>query len=109
MPNLPPPSSGLGSNSNYFLNNSGASLNGVATTIGLSTDIVASAGFGFQLNAYLPDNETCVIQQYVIAVDTSGQMTCIVNRRNVSTALINNWVPLYKPRAGRCPRDTNAA
>ena len=84
MPNLPPPSSGLGSNSNYFLNNSGASLNGVATTIGLSTDIVASAGFGFQLNAYLPDNETCVIQQYVIAVDTSGQMTCIVNNwRNV--------------------------
>src|SRR5271170_3749461 len=69
-----------------------------------STDIAASAGFGFQLNAYSPDNETCVIQQYVIVVDTGGQMTCIVNNwRNVSTFFINNWVPLYKLPSGTLP------
>ena len=75
MPNVPPPASGLGSNSNYFLNNNGKSINDVSTTIALSTAIAASAGFGFQLNAYSPDNETCAIQQYVIVVDTTGLST----------------------------------
>ncbi|HXW70369.1 MAG TPA: hypothetical protein VEK34_02835, partial [Methylocella sp.] len=104
MSNVPPPSSGLGSNSNYFLTNSGTDLNGVATTIAVSTDIVASAGFGFQLNAYSPDNETCAIQQYVINVDTSGQMNCIVNNwQNASTPLINNWVALYKLPSSTLP------
>jgi hypothetical protein len=104
MPDVPPPSSGLGSNSNYFLNDNGNNLSGVSTTVGLSNDIVASAGFGFQLNAYSPENETCAIQQYVIAVDTSGQMTCIVNNwQNASTALINNWVSLYKLPNGTLP------
>jgi hypothetical protein len=104
MANVPPPSSGLGSNSNYFLDNNGNNLNGAATTIGLSTDIVASAGFGFQLNAYSPKNETCAIQQYVIAVDTSGQMTCIVNNwKDASTALINNWVALYRLPSATLP------
>ena len=104
MPNVPPPSNGLGSNSNYFLNNNCNNLNGVATTIGVSTGIVASAGFGFQLNAYSPQNETCAVQQYVIVVDTSGQMTCIVNNwQNASSALINNWVALYKLPSATLP------
>jgi len=104
MSNVPPPSSGLGSNSNYFLNDSCNNLEGVATTIDVSTDIVASAGFGFQLNAYSPNNETCAIQQYVIAVDTGGQMTCIVNNwQNASTALINNWVALYELPSATLP------
>ena len=104
MPNVPPPSSGLGSNSNYFLNNNCNNLNGVAITIGVSTDIVPSAGFGMQLNAYSPQNETCAIQQYVIAVDTSGQMTCIVNNwQSASNALINNWVSLYKLPSATLP------
>jgi hypothetical protein len=104
MSNVPPPSSGLGSNSNYFLNNNCNNLDGVATTIDASTDIVASAGFGFQLNAYSPNNETCAIQQYVIVVDTSGQINCIVNNwQNASTALINNWVALYKLPSATLP------
>jgi hypothetical protein len=104
MPNVTPPSSGLGSNSNYFLNNSCNNLKGVSTTIAVSTDIVANAGFGFQLNAYSPKNETCAIQQYVISVDTSGQMTCIVNNwQNASKALINNWVSLYKLPSATLP------
>ncbi|HLI85058.1 MAG TPA: hypothetical protein VKV17_14140 [Bryobacteraceae bacterium] len=104
MSNVPPPAGGLGSNSNYFLNNSGKNLNSVATTMDIATDIVASAGFGFQLNAYSPANETCAIQQYVIAVDTGGQMTCIVNNwQNASKALINNWVPLYKLPSAALP------
>ena len=104
MANVPPPASGLGSNSNYFLNNNGENLSGVATTMGLSTDIVTNAGFGFQLNAYSPDNETCAIQQYVIVVDTNGQMTCIVNNwQNASKALINNWVSLYQLGSGTLP------
>jgi hypothetical protein len=104
MPNVPPPASGLGSNSNYFLNNSGKSLNGVSTTIDIATDIVANSGFGFQLNSYSPANETSAIQQYVIAVDSSGQMTCIVNNwQNASTALINNWVGLYKLASATLP------
>ncbi len=104
MPDVPPPSTGLGSNSNYFLNNNGTNLNNIATTISISTAITASAGFGFQLNAFSPDNETCIIQQYVIVVDTGGQMTCIVNNwRSVSTFIINNWVPLYKLPSGTLP------
>jgi hypothetical protein len=104
MPNVPPPSSGLGSNSNYFLTNNGNNLNGVETTIDVSTDIVASAGFGFQLNAFSPDNETCAIQQFAIVVDTSGQMNCIVdNWQNAATVRANNWVSLYKLPSARLP------
>jgi hypothetical protein len=100
----PHPSNGLGSNSNYLLNNNCKNLNNVAITLDVSTDIVASAGFGFQLNAYSPKNETCAIQQYVIVVDTSGQMNCIVNNwQNASTALINNWIALYKLPSATLP------
>ena len=104
MPDVPPPSSGLGSNSNYFLNDNGGQLIGVATSIGISNEIIASDGFGFQLNAFSPDSEACVIQQYVIVVDAGGQMSCIVNNwQSVSTYLINNWVPLYKLPSGTLP------
>jgi hypothetical protein len=99
MPNVPPPSCGLGSDSNYFLNNNGNNLNGVATTIDVSTDIVASDGFGFQFNCYSPEDETCTFQQYAIIVDTSGQMTSVVNNyagKNASTSIIDNWVSLHK-------------
>ena len=104
MPNVTPPSSGLGSNSNYLLFNNCNNLPELSVTIGVGTDIVASAGFGFQLNAYSPQNETCVIQQYCIVVDTSGQMSCIVNNwQNVSTPLINNWVQLYQLPSATLP------
>ena len=104
MPNVPPPSSGLGSNSNYFLTNNGQNISGVGATIDVSTDINASDGFGFQFTAYSPDSETCAVQQYAIVVDTSGQMTCIVNNwQNANTALINNWVSLYKLPNGTLP------
>jgi len=36
--NVPPPSSGLGSNSNYFMSNNCKNLNGVATIIDVSTN-----------------------------------------------------------------------
>ena len=104
MSNVSPPSSGLGSNFNYFLNDDCTNLDGVVVRIAVSTDIVASAGFGFQLNAYSPSNETCAIQQDAIVVDTSGEMTTIVNNwQNAQTALINNWVSLYKLPSGTLP------
>ena len=110
MPNVSPPASGLGSNSNYFLNDGGTDLKNVTVQINVSTDIVASAGFGFQLNSYSPANETSAIQQYVIVVDTSGQMTCIVNNwQNASTALINNWVSLYKLPSAKLPAGYQSA
>jgi hypothetical protein len=88
---VPPPGSGLGSNSNYFLASNCNPLLDLSITMNVTQDIVCKSasgptmGFGFQLNAYSPKNEKCVLQQYVIAL-----------LNNSLTGGIDNW-PLNPP------------
>jgi FG-GAP-like repeat len=78
---VPAPAGGLGSNSNYILYSGCSPLIGLTVTITVTEDMVwqSSAppsgsgsapldGFGFQLNAYSPQNETSAWQQYAIAL-----------------------------------------
>jgi hypothetical protein len=67
----PAPSSGLGSNFNYFLADGKNILTGVSVTINFDTDLVSTSnGFGFQLNCYSEEvagNTTKPTwQQYII-------------------------------------------
>jgi hypothetical protein len=84
------PSSGLGSNSNYIiLNGDSQPILDLSVSICISEDIAGSIGFGFQLNAYSPQNQTCGWQQYVIAV---------LNEASVTGAVDNwPWDPLGAP------------
>jgi hypothetical protein len=79
------PAMGLGSNSNYFMTSNCNPMTGVSVTINIDTEIAASNGFGFQLNAYSAKSELDGAQQYVILCDTTtspAQLLCAVD----------NWV-----------------
>jgi hypothetical protein len=69
----PPPSAGLGSNSNYYLANGGAPLTDLSVTINIDSDIVSTTnGFGFQLNGYsAPANLSAqpAAQQYIVFLE----------------------------------------
>ena len=84
-PTVPPPPSGLGSNSNYYLYSDCNPIVDLTVTINVTEDIVCQStspntppctpkgatpakGFGFQLNANSPSGETSAYQQYVIAL-----------------------------------------
>jgi hypothetical protein len=84
-PTVPPPPSGLGSSSNYYLYTNCNPIVDLSVTINVTEDIVCRStspgtppctpegvtpdkGFGFQLNANSPSGETVSIQQYVIAL-----------------------------------------
>jgi hypothetical protein len=88
---VPPPSSGLGSNSNYILASNCNPLLGLSVTIDVTEDIVcksasgATKGFSFQLNAYSPTGQTSAFQQYVMALFG-----------NELTGSVDNW-PLSGP------------
>ena len=81
---VPPPRSGLGSNSNYILYSNCRSLLGVSVSICVTEDIVSNIGFGFQLNAYSPKNQTSAWQQYLIAVLNAAELTGGVDNWPVS-------------------------
>ena len=81
---VPPPPSGLGSNSNYILYSNCRSMLGVSISICVTEDIVSNIGFGFQLNAYSPKNKTSAWQQYVIAVLNAAELTGGVDNWPVS-------------------------
>jgi hypothetical protein len=51
----------------------------LSISICTSEDIVGNIGFGFQLNAYSPQHETCGWQQYVIAVINAAELTGAVD------------------------------
>lgn len=87
---VPPPPSGLGSNSNYILYSNCQSLLGVSVSICVTEDIVSNIGFGFQLNAYSPKNETSAWQQYVIAVLNAAELTAGIDNWPVSGSNIIN-------------------
>ena len=68
---VPPPSAGLGSNSNYFLTCNGANILNLKVTIDVTTDMISNIGFGFQLNAY--STATAQVgswQQYMFVFNT---------------------------------------
>jgi hypothetical protein len=64
MGNVPAPTRGLGSNSNYLLNSNGNSLLDLKITIEVTQDIISNIGFAFQLNAYSPAGAYSAWQQY---------------------------------------------
>jgi hypothetical protein len=77
---VPAPNAGLGSNSNYIvLNADSQPILDLSISICISEDIVGSVGFGFQLNGYSPQNETCGWQQYGIAVLNDAEITGFVD------------------------------
>lgn len=95
----PAPSSGLGSNSNYFLSNC-SHITGLSVTINVSQDIVGSDGFGFQVNAYSAKSDYDGGQQYLIYLDphsSPATLYCMVDNWTESPKLgqiINHIVPL---------------
>jgi hypothetical protein len=77
---VPAPNAGLGSNSNYIvLNADSQPILDLSISICISEDIVGSVGFGFQLNGYSPQNETCGWQQYGMAVLNDAEITGFVD------------------------------
>jgi hypothetical protein len=70
MPNVAPPSSGLGSNSNYFLSAGGEPIIDLEVTIDITEELTSNIGYGFQLNAYSPAGKYSAWQQYVLQFDT---------------------------------------
>jgi Hemopexin len=101
-PLLAPPSGGLISNSNYFLDDGGAALTDVSVTVNFDVDFVSSANaYSFQLNCYSTEGQhiTTEWQQFVVyaspnsselwaRIDTwSGtQLTDELNRIDVALA-----------------------
>ncbi len=106
MPNVPAPSSGLGSNSNYILDSNCNDITGLSVTINVTQDIVCTAnskppsgqtqehGFGFQLNAYSPKSEKSGWQQYVISLFDSQLQSVVNNWPTTGNWIINNYVDL---------------
>jgi hypothetical protein len=97
------PTSGLGSNSNYFLSNCG-NITGLAVTINVTQDITGSDGFGFQVNAYSASKAYDGAQQYLIYVSPTGspQLTAMVdNWHTTSSQLINT-----QPKLASLPSHT---
>ena len=92
---VPNPGSGLGSNSNYILDSTCNPLINLSVTIDVTEDIVGydasgpALGFGFQLNAYSPQNETSAWQQYVIAL-IGGELIGAVDNWPISGPNIIN-------------------
>ena len=97
---VPAPASGLGSNSNYILYSDCQPLLEVSVSICVTEDIVSNNGFGFQLNAYSPKNETSAYQQYAIVVEDEAEITGIVNNYGTS----NNALIFDSPRCARWAR-----
>jgi hypothetical protein len=106
-PAVPAPVWGLGSNSNYILYSNCNPLINLSVTINVTEDIVSESasgpviGFGFQLNAYSPPNETSAFQQYLIALWSTpsggGELVAGVDNWPVSGANIINDFPYLTP------------
>jgi len=87
------PSSGLGSNSNYFLDCNCGDMTGVTVNINVQQDITGSDGFGFQLNAYSAKSDFDAAQQYLIYLSPHSNpptLTCMVDNWTASNSQICN-------------------
>jgi len=79
----PPPTTGLVSNHNYFLEENGNSLLGLSVTINIDVDFISAANaWSMQLNGYSALGDSTGVQQYVVYV--SPNSTQLVVR-------IDNW------------------
>ncbi len=83
--NVPAPSGGLGSNSNYFLYSDCNPVTGLSVTVEITKDIISDIGFSIQLNCYSPQNANCVWQQYVMEIQTSDGSPLKI------FAIVDNW------------------
>ena len=92
------PGSGLGSNSNYFIDSNCTNLTGVSVTINVQTDITGSDGFGFQVNCYSNRSDYDAAQQYLIYLSPHSSppsLTCMVdNWTAANTQIANSQVEL---------------
>lgn len=85
MGNVPAPSGGLKSSSNYVLYSGCNAVTDLSVTIQVTESMVADCGFSFQLNGNSPRGANCSWQQYVIAFDpTNGPQPTL-------SGMINNW------------------
>jgi hypothetical protein len=93
----PVPAAGLGSNSNYILASNCNPILDLSVTIDVTEDIVCKSssgstkGFGFQLNAYSPPDETSAWQQYVIALFGSELTGAVDNWPITGNNIINDF------------------
>jgi hypothetical protein len=106
----PPGGTGLQSNSNYIIANGDCTipLEGLVVTIDVTQDMVLQSvgapvsgsqlqGFSFQLNAYSPKSDYCVIQQFVVALWGNQLFGAIQNYHAASAnspPLVNQLVSL---------------
>jgi hypothetical protein len=92
------PSAGLGSNSNYFINDNCTNLTGVVVAINVQSDITGSDGFGFQVNCYSAKSDFDAAQQYLIYLSphsSPAALTCMVdNWTAANTQICNSQVAL---------------
>jgi hypothetical protein len=92
------PSAGLGSNSNYFINDNCTNLTGVVVAINVQSDITGSDGFGFQVNCYSGRSDYDAAQQYLIYLSPHSSppaLTCMVdNWTAANTQICNSQVQL---------------
>jgi hypothetical protein len=97
---VPAPAAGLGSNSNYILSSNCNPLIDLTVAIEITEDIVWQSadgptdGFGFQLNAYSPQNETCAWQQYLIFLNGTELTGGIDNWPLTGDNIINDFFGL---------------
>jgi hypothetical protein len=72
MGNVPAPSGGLGSGSNYFIYSDCNPLTNLQIVLDVQTDIIANIGFGLQLNCYSKKNNNISWQQYFFSLQTAN-------------------------------------
>ena len=90
-PLSPAPSSGLMSNTNYFLEDNGNILSGVSVVLALDQGLISEAnGWSVQLNCYSQNAPSTVTewQQFVIYSDDNNVWARIDNWKSLSTELI---------------------
>ena len=106
---VPAPASGLGSNSNYILGSECKPLLNLRVTIQVTQDIVwtsssgSISGFGFQLNAYSPANETSAWQQYAIVLLGTQLLGAVDNWPITGPNIINTFFNLANLAAVAIP------
>ncbi len=99
MGNVPAPSGGLKSSSNYILYSGCNPVTDLSVTIEITENIVADCGFSFQLNCNSPLGANVFWQQYVIAFFPPNPPQGLTPTLSAS---INNWatnpqVPFIEP------------
>jgi hypothetical protein len=106
---VPAPVWGLGSNFNYLLYDNCKPLISLSVTICVTQDIVCQSasgptkGFGFQLNAYSPKNETSAWQQYVVALFATEFIGAVDNWPLSGRNIINHFLNLASMPGAKIP------